>query len=189
MTGGLTLLVIGLAMLNWDIAPERSNAWIAAMVTMPVIWVIAGLKMKLAPRVRVNEVENRFFNAAVILAGLLLVFSLAARFLGKTYGLDPSLIERARNVFTGFILLYFANMLPKLIGPALKGKCSSAAAHSVRRFAGWALALGAIGYIGAWLFAPISQTSNIAHGCVGTAVILVALRVSFALIKERQPST
>jgi hypothetical protein len=125
---------------------------------------------------------------------LLLAFSLSAKFVGKTYGLDPSLVDRARNVFSGFVLLYFANMIPKLIGPALTEKCSKPSANSVRRFAGWALVLGAIGYIGAWIFAPLSSTSPLASASslsqifVGTAVILVLFRVLLALRQNRQPT-
>lgn len=185
-TGSLTFLVILLAIANWTIAPESARSWIAAMVTMPVIWLIAGVKMKLSDRVKLNEMELKFFTSAVILAGLLLTFSLAARLAGNIFDIDPSLIERARNVFSGFVLLYFANMLPKLIGPAMQGKCSNAAANSMRRFSGWALAVGALGYIGAWMFAPLADASPIAHGFVGAAVILVVLRIIFGIMKAPQ---
>ncbi len=186
--GGLTLLVIALALLNWNIAPERSNSWIAAMGTMPVIWLMAGLKMKMTSRVKLSETEEKFFNATVIFAGLIMAFTLSAKFVGKTYGLDPSFVERARNVSTGFAVLFFANMIPKLIGPPLSEKCSKPSANSVRRFTGWALALGAIGFMGAWMFAPISSASTLSHISLGTAVVLVILRVLLALVKDRKPS-
>ena len=185
-TGSLTFLVIALAVLNWNIAPESARSWIAAMITMPVIWLIAGVKMKFADRGRMTDMERKFFNAAVILAGLLLAFSLTARLAGNLFDIETSLITRARNIFSGFVLLYFANMMPKMIGPALKGKCSNTAANSVRRFSGWVLALGALGYIGAWVFAPMSQTSNIAHGFVGVAVVLVVLRIGYAFLGQRR---
>ena len=185
-TGSLTFLVIALAVLNWNIAPESARSWIAAMITMPVIWLIAGVKMKFANRARMTDMERKFFNAAVILAGLLLAFSLTARLAGNLFDIETSLITRARNIFSGFVLFYFANMMPKMIGPALKGKCSNTAANSVRRFSGWVLALGALGYIGAWVFAPMSQTSNIAHGFVGVAVVLVVLRIGYAFLGQRR---
>ncbi|MEP4051460.1 MAG: hypothetical protein ABJN22_04365 [Litorimonas sp.] len=185
-TGSLTFLVIALAIINWNLTPESASSWIAAMVTMPVIWVVASVKMKLSKRTKLNEMELKFFSAAVIFAGLLLVFSLAMRLAGTLFDIEMSLIDRARNVFSGFVLLYFANMMPKLIGPALKGKCSNTSANSVRRFAGWALVIGALGYIGAWIFAPISQASILAQICVGGAVILVMLRILYAFFMERK---
>lgn len=184
--GSLTFLVIALAIVNWNVAQETATAGIAAVVTMFFIWGVVAVKMKLAPRVKLGTMERKFFNAAVILAGLLLAFSLTAKLAGTLLDIEPSLIERARNVFSGFILLYFANMMPKMIGPALKGKCSNTAANSVRRFSGWVLALGALGYIGAWIFAPLSQTSNIAHGFVGLAVVLVMLRIGYAFLGQRR---
>lgn len=184
-TGSLTFLVIALAIINWNFMPESGPSWIAAMVTMPVIWLIAGVKMKLSDRAKLNEMELKFFSAAVILAGLLLAFSLTARLAGTLFDIETSLIDRARNVFSGFVLLYFANMMPKLIGPALKGKCTNTAANSVRRFAGWALVIGALGYIGAWIFAPMSQASTLAQMILGGAVILVVLRVSFAVFRKQ----
>lgn len=184
-TGGLTFIVIVLALLNWNVVSETATAGIAAVVTMLFIWGVVGVKTKLDPRIILGATERKFFNAAVILAGLLLAFSLSAKLAGNIFDIDATLITRARNVFSGFVLLYFANMMPKMIGPVLTGKCSNTAANSVRRFSGWALAIGALGYIGAWIFAPLSQASNIAHGFVGVAVVLVVLRLGYTFLGQR----
>lgn len=185
-TGILTFLVVVLAIANWNVAPDNAAGWIAAIVTMLAIWGVVGVKTKLAPRAGLSDVERTFFTSAVIFAGLLLAFSLAAKLVGTVFDVELALIERARNIFVGFALLYFANLTPKMIGPALKGKCSNAATNSLRRFSGWALALGALGYIGAWIFAPLTLASNIAHICVGAAVILTVLRILLCLVKDRQ---
>ena len=131
-TGGLTFIVIVLALLNWNVVSETATAGIAAVVTMLFIWGVVGVKTKLDPRIILGATERKFFNAAVILAGLLLAFSLSAKLAGNIFDIDATLITRARNVFSGFVLLYFANMMPKMIGPVLTGKCSNTAANSVR---------------------------------------------------------
>lgn len=184
-TGGLTIIVVALALLNWNFAPESANPWIAALITMPLIWLIAGLKMKYTKRY-LNDIELKFFVSTVILAGLLLAFSLAAKLIGNLYDIDPTLIKRVREVFLGVVMLYIFNLMPKMIGPRLQGKWSNAAANSLRRFSAWVLVLGALGYIGAWIFAPFSQASNIAHWCVGVAVIIVVLRILFAMLMGRR---
>jgi hypothetical protein len=183
-TGGLTVLVVAFALLNWTVAPENSSSWIAALITMPVIWLVAGFMMRVAKRI--GDLERKFLVAAVVAAGSLMAFSLAMKFLGNISDIDAAVVKRAREVFMGMVLLYFGNFLPKLIGPSLKGRCSNAAAASVRRFSGWVLVIGALGYIGAWLFAPFSQASLIAQWWLGGAVGLVVLRIIAALIGGRK---
>jgi len=183
--GSLTIIGIGLALLNWKLAPESANSWIAAIVTLPVIWIIAGLKMKHRARF-LSDMEQKFFTTAVILAGLLLTVSLAAKLIGNLYDVDAGIITRIREVFLGIVLLYVFNMIPKMIGPRIEGKCGGSAANSLRRFSAWVLVLGALGYIGAWIFAPISQAGTIAQIFVAGAVIIVAARVVIALISGRR---
>ena len=187
-TGGLTIFVVLLAVLNLTRVPDAAAASIAACVTMFAIWGVVGLKTKFSSRAHLSEVEQTFFIAAVMFAGLLLLTSLAAKLLGHIYDIDADLLKRGRNVLIGLGLLFFANLMPKMIGPALGTSRTMAAASSVRRFAGWALVLGAIGYIGAYLFAPLSQASILAKLFVGTAVILVGLRVVVARLKARRTS-
>ena len=181
--GGLTALITLLALANWNLMPERAMSGIAAVVTMAFIWLAATIKIQLKAGKTINKIDQKFFNSALILAGLLLAFSLAARLTGHIFDLEASLIDRARNIFGGFILLYFANLIPKMIGPALKGKCSNDTANAVRRFTGWALVLG---YIGAWAFAPMTHAGLIATAWLASAVVLVALRVGYAVVVQRR---
>jgi len=183
--GTLTLFVIILALVNWHYVPQNANSWIAALMTMPFIWLTAGIMFRYTTCEHVSDMERKFFVSAVMLSGFLLVFSLAAKLTGHLAGIEPDLIKRAREIFMGLVLLYFGNMIPKFIGPKLKANCSNTEANSVRRFSGWALVLGALGYIGAWVFLPISQASNTAHLCVGVAIGLVIIRILIAIMRKQ----
>ena len=184
--GGLSVLISLLALANWNLMPERAISGIAAVVTMAFIWLVVTVQTKRMACKKRTEMEKQVYNHAVIFAGLLLAFSLAAHLTGHIFDLETSFIDRARNIFSGFILLYFANLIPKMIGPALKGKCSNTTANAVRRFTGWALVLGYIGYIAAWAFAPITHAGLIATICLGTAVVLLSVRVGYAVLVQRK---
>lgn len=181
ITGSLTFLVILLALTNWSVAPESANSWIAALITMPVIWGVAAVMMRFQTFQKISAIERKYFVSAVILAALLLAFSLGAKLIGHTTNVEPSLIERARGVSLGFVLLYLGNLMPKVIGPSLKNNCSIASANAVRRFAGFTFVIASLGYIGAWIFAPLARADNIATGIVAGGVLLVVLRILIAI--------
>jgi len=110
-TGGLTIFVVLLAVLNLTRVPDAAAASIAACVTMFAIWGVVGLKTKFSSRAHLSEVEQTFFIAAVMFAGLLLLTSLAAKLLGHIYDIDADLLKRGRNVLIGLGLLFFANLM------------------------------------------------------------------------------
>ena len=88
--------------------------------------------------------------------------------------LDPEWARRLAGVLLGAIVVVYANAIPKAL--AARMRCASPAAdQAARRFAGWALVLGGLGYMLAWLAAPIGMAGMIGGLALGTAVTCAAL--------------
>ena len=82
----------------------------------------------------------------------------------------------ACGVLLGAVVTIYANEAPKALTPLLRMRCDPVAEQAMRRFTGWSLALGGIGYAGAWLFAPIGSASTIAICLLGASMVLVVAR-------------
>ncbi|MDB5470684.1 MAG: hypothetical protein JWR84_2244 [Caulobacter sp.] len=67
----------------------------------------------------------------------------------------------------GLVLVYQANAIPKDVA----GR--SANYQAVKRVAGWALVLGGLGYVAAWLFAPLEIAAFVSMAAVIAAVIYI----------------
>ena len=77
------------------------------------------------------------------------------------------------------------NAVPKAFVPLLHLGCDPVAEQAMRRFAGWALALGGAAYAVAWAIAPLSAANMIAAILLGTALLLIIVRL--ALVMSRRP--
>jgi hypothetical protein len=117
------------------------------------------------------------------LAGLLLGAALAISSLSPDR-IHPDLGQRLFGVLMGVIVILYSNEAPKAIP---RGRCGSGNHLSLRRFAGWTLVLGGLGYALASAFAPIDAAHWVAGACLGTAVLLVLARFLWAV--SRGPET
>ena len=116
---------------------------------------------------------------AHLLRGLLI----AAALLLATFALNsasPAYVSvdcatRVLGIMMGALVVMYANSAPKILAP-LTSACSAATAQRLRRFTGWALVLGGLGYMGAWLFAPIAHAAVIGLALLGVPFTMVVLR-------------
>ena len=111
----------------------------------------------------------------LIIASLIIVIAFALKLLSPQY-ISPDLATRLLGVLLGAIVTIYANEAPKALTPLLRMRCDPVAEQAMRRFTGWSLALGGIGYAGAWLFAPIGSASTIAICLLGASMVLVVAR-------------
>jgi hypothetical protein len=94
--------------------------------------------------------------------------------------LEPTLLgaegaKRGFAILIGVYVIYYANKIPKAAASGSRRR-SAGAEQASRRFAGWAMVSGGLGYMAAWLFAPI-ELANIAAGVIlGGALLLALLR-------------
>ena len=114
---------------------------------------------------------------ALLGAAFVLAVSAALAWLTPAY-LSPDWRQRLTGVLIGAILVAYANAIPKTgrIGIGrVRTRCGPAMRQSARRFTGWALVMGGIGYMAASLLAPIGVSSMAAGLAVGVSVVVMAV--------------
>lgn len=97
------------------------------------------------------------------------------------------LARRLWGVLLGAVVIVYANAAPKTLPPLARMRCDPAAEQALRRFTGWALVAGGLGYAAAWLFAPLQSARLLAAGSLGGALLLVVLRYGWTLGTGRNP--
>ena len=109
----------------------------------------------------------------LLAAALILGASAALSWLTPAH-LDPDTRHRLLGVLLGAIVVVFANAIPKALVTRSALRCDPAADQAARRFAGWSLVFGGIGYMLASLLAPV-ETSSLAGGVLLGASLLAAV--------------
>jgi hypothetical protein len=121
---------------------------------------------------------------ALLLAALLLVAVFAVKHLSPDY-LSPDAARRVLAMLPGVPAIYYANAVPKYLRPILGPHCDAAAEQALRRFVGWTLMLGSLGYVAASAFAPWSIADDLAAGLLGAAVLVVLTRLALVFAGRR----
>jgi hypothetical protein len=112
---------------------------------------------------------------SILAAAFILGASAALAWLAPVY-ISTELSHRLLGVLLGAVVVCYANTIPKVLAARTRQRCSAAADQAARRFAGWALVLGGLGYALAWLLAPIGMANLIAGAILATALLLAVLR-------------
>lgn len=127
-----------------------------------------------------NIHERTHLLRGLVIAGAVLLASYAlSRASPATISDDCA--QRVLGVMMGALVVLYANSAPKILSP-LTASCSAEGEQALRRFTGWALVLGGLGYMGAWLFAPVAQAAVIALALLELAFALVVVRVLRVLL-------
>ena len=103
-------------------------------------------------------------GAAFILAATALL-----RWASPEY-LSREMAGRLTGVLLGLVVVVYANAIPKSLVAMARLRCSPAREQAARRFAGWSLVLGGLGYVAAALAAPAASMH-----LVGGVILAVAL--------------
>ena len=120
------------------------------------------------PSSRVSHLCRALLAAACILGASALLAWAAPSYL------DPEWARRFAGALLGGVVVVYANAIPKAL--AARMRCASPAAEqAARRFAGWALVLGGIGYMLAWLVASLGMAGMIGGLALGVGVTCAAL--------------
>ena len=128
----------------------------------------------------VNLAERAHLLRGLALAGALLLVTLAVKSASPAF-ISVDTAARVVGVMLGALVVLYANQAPKIVAP-LTARCDAATEQALRRFTGWALVLGGLGFMGAWLFAPLGMAPTIALALLGTAFALVLARLVPALL-------
>ena len=109
-----------------------------------------------------------------VLAALFILGAAAVLAWASPAWLDPEWSRRLAGALLGGVVVVYANAIPKALSRRMR--CASPGAdQAARRFAGWALVLGGIGYMLAWLLAPLGMAGMIGGLALGLAVTCAAL--------------
>jgi hypothetical protein len=119
--------------------------------------------------------SSRFSQLCRAALGALLILGAASMLAWATPGLlDPDWARRLAGALLGAVVVVYANAIPKALSTRMR--CASPAAdQAARRFAGWALVLGGLGYMLAWLLAPLNFAGMVGGLALGLAVTCAAL--------------
>ncbi|PWF49102.1 hypothetical protein C7C56_008205 [Massilia glaciei] len=112
---------------------------------------------------------------SILAAAFILGASAALAWLAPDY-ISAEWSQRLLGALLGAVVVAYSNAIPKILTARARAASSPAADQAARRFAGWSLVLGGLGYMGASLFAPIGMASLVGAGLLGTGLLLAVLR-------------
>ena len=108
-------------------------------------------------------------------AALILGISGALAWATPAYVSDE-LARRLVAAMLGAVVVVYANAIPKTLTALARLRCSPEREQAARRFAGWSLVLGGVGYVLAALLAPLASMHLVGGGLLGVALLAAVLR-------------
>lgn len=108
-------------------------------------------------------------------AAFILAASALLRWAAPEY-LDAEMAARLTGVLLGFVVVVYANAIPKSLVALARLRCNPANEQAARRFAGWSLVLGGLGYVIASLLAPLASMHLVGGAILAVALAAAALR-------------
>lgn len=120
----------------------------------------------------------------LLIAASFLGAAAVLRWLSPAY-LDAGLAHRVLGIMAGALVVGYANTVPKALKPLAALRCNPATDQRLRRFTGVTMVLGGIGYMLAWIAAPIEVAHVYAMASLGTALLLVIARCGSAILRRR----
>lgn len=115
------------------------------------------------------------FGRPLFGAALILAVSGAITWASPEY-ISDELKRRLIAAMLGAVVVVYANAIPKTLTALAQLRCSPEREQAARRFAGWSLVLGGIGYMLAALFAPLGSMHLVGGGLLGLALLAAILR-------------
>jgi hypothetical protein len=114
-----------------------------------------------------RETMNKELMAGLVWVGGAATVALGALFALKLGSIDVDTFLRVLMAFSGFMIVWYANRMPKTFVP-------SAQLRQARRVSAWSQVLGGLVYVGLWAFAPIPLAiwGGLGALLVGSAVAL-----------------
>ena len=119
----VALIVAGLGAANWYFQPQRARAWIIAMGTMAVIWLVVVLFERVGSFPRKLNPSDCFLVLSVVTAGLMVGASLGIALIGGIGFEAGTLPKRVLGIMIGLVLVVIGNTVPKVLGPLAAKRC------------------------------------------------------------------
>ena len=117
---------------------------------------------------------ERPIRRSLLIAAIYLLTAVMLNELRQRHFVSAEVAARLMGVLMGLVVLVSANAIPKKLVPLARLSCDPARDQSLRRFGGWVLALGGLGYTLAYALAPIAIAGTLAVCLLAPAVLIVA---------------
>jgi len=115
------------------------------------------------------------FGRPLLGAALILAVSGALAWAAPEH-ISDELKRRLVAAMLGAVVVIYANAIPKSLTALAQLRCSPEREQAARRFAGWSLVLGGIGYVLAALLAPLGAMHLVGGGLLALSVTVAVLR-------------
>jgi len=115
------------------------------------------------------------FGRPLLGAALILAVSGAITWASPEY-ISDELKRRLIAAMLGAVVVMYANAIPKTLTALAQLRCSPEREQAARRFAGWSLVLGGVGYMLAALLAPLGVMHLVGGGLLALALVVATLR-------------
>jgi hypothetical protein len=112
---------------------------------------------------------------SLLAAGVIIAISAALSWLAPAY-ISTELSQRLLGALLGAVVVVYSNAIPKMLVARARLRCTPAEDQAARRFAGWSLVLGGVGYMLAWLFAPLAIAALIGGAVLAAALLMAIVR-------------
>lgn len=124
---------------------------------------------------------------SLVAAGLFCQGAIVIKSLSPELGTD--LAHRLFGVLAGALVIFMGNAIPKTL--PRKAPRHPVAEQTKRRFAGWSLTLGGLGYMLAWMLAPIENANGIAACFLGASFLVMSTQACsrFSMPRSGGPTT
>lgn len=111
---------------------------------------------------------------SLLIAAIYLLTAVVLNEFRQRHFVSAETAVRLMGMLMGSVVLVSANAIPKMLVPLARLSCDPIREQALRRFGGWALVLGGLGYALAYALAPIAIASTLAICLLAPAVLVVA---------------
>jgi hypothetical protein len=122
---------------------------------------------------------------SLLIAAAYLLLTVTIKELARRHFINSENFERLTGMLLGALVVVYANAIPKTLVPLTRISCDPAREQAFRRFGGWTLVLGGLGFMLAQALAPAQMANMLAACLLGVAVILVGIAVVHCSLKRR----
>jgi len=123
---------------------------------------------------------------SLLIAAAWLLMALMLKELGRRSIISAETIERVTGVLMGALVVFYANAIPKTLVPLARLSCHPARDQALRRFGGWALVLGGMGFMLAQALAPAGIANTLSVCLLAPAVVVVCIAVGASVWAHRR---
>ena len=110
---------------------------------------------------------------SLLIAAVYLLAAVTLDALRQRHVVSAETVERLMGMLMGTVAIVSANAIPKRLVPLARLRCAPAREQRLRRFCGWAMVLGGLGYTLAFALAPIEIAATLAICLLAPAVAVV----------------